>query len=44
MTADRRFKELAAALERRGATVEHAPALAVVPHLDDESSSSARGR
>ena len=37
VTADRRFKELAAALERRGATVEHAPALEVVPHLDDES-------
>lgn len=36
VTADRRFKELAAALERRGATVEHAPALEVVPHLDDE--------
>jgi uroporphyrinogen-III synthase len=37
VTADRRFKELAGALERRGATVEHAPALEVVPHLDDES-------
>ncbi len=37
VTADRRFKELAAALERRGATVEHAPALEVVPHLDDLS-------
>ncbi|MGL5818582.1 MAG: uroporphyrinogen-III synthase [Phycicoccus sp.] len=37
VTADRRFKELAAALERRGATVEHAPALEVVPHLDDEA-------
>jgi uroporphyrinogen-III synthase len=37
VTADRRFKELANALERRGATVEHAPALVVVPHLDDES-------
>ena len=37
VTADRRFKELASALERRGATVEHAPALEVVPHLDDES-------
>lgn len=37
VTADRRFKELAGALERRGATVEHAAALEVVPHLDDES-------
>lgn len=37
VTADRRFKELAAALERRGATIEHAPALEVVPHLDDLS-------
>jgi uroporphyrinogen-III synthase len=37
VTAGRRFKELANALERRGATVEHAPALVVVPHLDDES-------
>lgn len=37
VTADRRFKELAAALERRGATIEHAPALVVVPHLDDLS-------
>ena len=37
VTADRRFKEFANALERRGATVEHAPALVVVPHLDDES-------
>ncbi len=36
VTADRRFKELAGALERRGASVEHAPALEVVPHLDDE--------
>ncbi|MGL4745758.1 MAG: uroporphyrinogen-III synthase [Dermatophilaceae bacterium] len=37
VTADRRFKELAAALVRRGATVEHAPALEVVPHLNDET-------
>lgn len=37
VTADRRFKELATALERRGATIEHAPALEVVPHLDDLS-------
>jgi uroporphyrinogen-III synthase len=37
VTADRRSAELAAALQRRGAQVEHAPALRVVPHLDDES-------
>lgn len=36
ITADRRSRELASALERRGATVVHAPALTVVPHLDDE--------
>lgn len=34
-TADRRKRELAAALERRGATVASAPALSTVPHLDD---------
>lgn len=36
VTADRRFKELSNALEWRGATVEHAPALVVVSHLNDE--------
>lgn len=36
ITADRRSRELASALERRGATVMHAPALTVVPHLNDE--------
>jgi uroporphyrinogen-III synthase len=35
VTADRRSGELAAALERRGATVRHAPALGMVPHQDD---------
>ncbi len=35
-TADRRKRELAAALERRGATVASAPALSTVPHLDDQ--------
>lgn len=35
-TADRRKRELAAALERHGATVVHAPALSTIPHLDDE--------
>ncbi len=34
-TADRRKRELAAALERRGAVVASAPALSTVPHLDD---------
>lgn len=36
ITADRRKRELAAALERRGAQVRFAPALSTVPHLDDE--------
>lgn len=35
VTADRRASELSAALERRGATVRHAPALGMVPHTDD---------
>ena len=35
ITADRRKRELGAALERRGAIVKHAPALSTVPHLDD---------
>ncbi|WNM25445.1 uroporphyrinogen-III synthase [Demequina capsici] len=35
ITADRRKRELASALERRGATVVHAPALSTIPHLDD---------
>ncbi|WP_125773928.1 uroporphyrinogen-III synthase [Antribacter gilvus] len=37
VTADRRSAELAAALERRGATVRHAPALSMIPHIDDET-------
>ncbi|WP_425953685.1 uroporphyrinogen-III synthase [Xylanimonas sp. McL0601] len=37
VTADRRSSELAAALERRGAVVRHAPALSIVPHVDDEA-------
>jgi uroporphyrinogen-III synthase len=36
ITADRRKRELAAALERRGAEVKFAPALSTVSHLDDE--------
>lgn len=36
VTAQRRAAELGAALERRGATVEHAPMLSSVPHVDDE--------
>lgn len=36
ITADRRSGELAAALERRGAVIRHAPALSIVPHADDE--------
>ncbi|WP_446666681.1 uroporphyrinogen-III synthase [Flexivirga sp. B27] len=35
LTGQRRSAELAAALERRGATVSHAPTLSVVPHADD---------
>lgn len=35
ITADRRKRELAAALERRGARVQFAPAVSTVPHLDD---------
>ncbi|CAI9402244.1 uroporphyrinogen-III synthase [Aestuariimicrobium sp. T2.26MG-19.2B] len=35
ITADRRKRELASALERRGATVAHAPSLSTIPHLDD---------
>lgn len=37
ITADRRKRELAAALERRGAVVRHAPALSTVPHLNDQA-------
>lgn len=35
VTADRRGREVVAALERRGATVHLAPALSTVSHLDD---------
>ncbi|MGM1029270.1 MAG: uroporphyrinogen-III synthase [Actinomycetota bacterium] len=35
VTADRRAGELAAALERRGATVRHAPALSIIPNADE---------
>lgn len=35
LTGQRRSAELAAALERRGAIVDHAPTLSVVPHVDD---------
>src|SRR5690606_26607739 len=37
VTAERRAAEFAAALERRGATVRHAPALSMIPHVDDET-------
>ena len=37
IAVDRRSSELAAALERHGAHVRHAPALTIVPHIDDES-------
>ncbi|WP_448631699.1 uroporphyrinogen-III synthase [Cellulomonas soli] len=35
VTADRRAGELSAALQRRGATIRHAPALGMIPHTDD---------
>ncbi|CAM5781722.1 uroporphyrinogen-III synthase [Cellulomonas persica] len=35
ITADRRSHELTAALTRRGATVRHAAALGMIPHIDD---------
>lgn len=35
LTADRRKRELASALERRGAVVRHAPALSTIQHIDD---------
>lgn len=35
ITADRRKGDLAAALERHGARVIHAPAVSTIPHLDD---------
>lgn len=35
VTADRRAGDITAALSRRGAHVHHAPALSIVPHLDD---------
>lgn len=37
IAVDRRSSELAAALERHGATVRHAPALTIVPHIDDDA-------
>jgi uroporphyrinogen-III synthase len=37
IAVDRRSTELAAALERHGAQVRPAPALTIVPHIDDES-------
>ncbi len=37
VTADRRSGDLAVALERRGATVRHAPACSIVPHADDDA-------
>ncbi|WP_460750603.1 uroporphyrinogen-III synthase [Myceligenerans cantabricum] len=37
VTADRRAGELSAALQRRGATTRHAPALSMIPHVDDQT-------
>src|SRR3954447_25782057 len=36
ITADRRSAELASALSRHGAHVRHAPALSIVPHVEDD--------
>ena len=41
VTAARRADELGAMLERRGATVRHAPALRIVPLADDSDLRSA---
>ena len=41
VTADRRSGELAAALQRHGAAVQHAAALSIVPHADDAALSAA---
>ena len=41
VTADRRSSELAAALERHGALVRHAPVMSIVPHADDAALSAA---
>nr|WP_218853195.1 uroporphyrinogen-III synthase [Microbacterium immunditiarum] len=37
IAVDRRSSELSAALERHGAQVQHAPALTIVPHIDDDA-------
>ena len=37
IAVDRRSTELSAALERHGAQVRPAPALTIVPHIDDEA-------
>ncbi len=37
IAVDRRSSELSAALERHGAQVRQAPALTIVPHIDDEA-------
>lgn len=37
IAVDRRSSELAAALERHGAHVRRAPALSILPHIDDEA-------
>lgn len=37
IAVDRRSLELAAALERHGAQVRHAPALTIIPHIDDDA-------
>lgn len=44
IAVDRRAVELATALERHGATVQHAPALTIAPHVDDEALIDATSR
>jgi uroporphyrinogen-III synthase len=41
IAVDRRSLELAAALERQGAHVRHAPPLTIVPHIDDDAHNAA---
>lgn len=43
IAVDRRSSELAAALERHGAQVRHAPALTIAAHIDDEALLAATG-
>lgn len=37
LAVDRKAHELAASLERHGASIVHAPAMSTIPHIDDET-------